>query len=129
MIIALNTSTPLCEMLLFDTDKKVAEKTWQAGRQLAKKLPGELEDFLKENNVNWSDVAGVVVFQGPGSFTGLRIGITATNTIAYAQSIPIVGTKGSNWLKDGLLGIKSGGNEKIVLPYYGSGAHITQPRK
>ena len=129
MILALNTSTPTCEMLLFNDDKKIAEKTWEAGRQLAMRLPGELEDFLKDNKLSWNDLKGIVVFQGPGSFTGLRIGITAVNTIAYTQNILIVGASGGDWLKSGISDIKSGKNEKIILPHYGSPAHITQPRK
>lgn len=129
MILAINTSTPTCEMLLFNDGKKIAEKTWEAGRQLAIKLPGALEDFLKENKFYWNDLTGVVVFQGPGSFTGLRIGITTVNTLAYVQNIPITSAKGDDWLKTGLSDIKSGKNEKIILPFYGSPAHITQPRK
>jgi tRNA threonylcarbamoyladenosine biosynthesis protein TsaB len=39
------------------------------------------------------DIEGVVCFKGPGSFTGLRIGLTVGNALAYAQNIPVVASK------------------------------------
>jgi tRNA threonylcarbamoyladenosine biosynthesis protein TsaB len=69
------------------------------------------------------------VFQGPGSFTGLRIGITVANAIAYAQSVPIVGTRGEHWMADGIKRLQSGQNDTRVMPYYGADPNITKPGK
>lgn len=129
MILAFKTNTPTCEMILYKNNKKLVEKKWEAGRQLSIRLPGELEDFLKENQFSWKDVKGIIVFQGPGSFTGLRIGITTANTIAYARGIPVIGIEGDNWIQDGLGKISKGEDDKIVLPHYGGPAHITKPKK
>jgi tRNA threonylcarbamoyladenosine biosynthesis protein TsaB len=84
---------------------------------------------LKNHDASWDDLDGLVVFHGPGSFTGLRIGITVMNTIAYAQSIPIVGVSGDDWAEQGMKLLHSGQGQEIVLPEYGADAHITKPRK
>ena len=77
----------------------------------------------------FANVSSLIVFKGPGSFTGLRIGITVANAIAYAQNIPIVGTTGENWRGDGLKKLSGGKNDKIVMPEYGAEPNITKSRK
>jgi len=105
------------------------DRQWQADRDLAKGLLGYLKAQLAEHDKVWNDLEGIGVFQGPGSFTGLRIGITVANTVADAQAIPIVGAVGDDWQIQALGKLQRGVNEKIVLPIYGSEANITKPRK
>ena len=102
---------------------------WLAARSLAKGLLGFLNEKLVENGKNWADITAIGVFEGPGSFTGLRIGITVMNTIADAQSVPIVGGQGDNWQQQVIAKLQSGQNDKIVLPFYGSEAKITAAKK
>lgn len=105
------------------------DTTWEAGRGLAKGLLGFLEAQLATQQKTWADVTGLVVFKGPGSFTGLRIGITVFNTLAYANQLPLVGAMGDAWQTEGLVRLASGEDDGIVLPEYGGEANITQPRK
>ena len=128
MIILLDTSTPLCKLTLVEGETQV-EREWQADRELAKGLLGYLKTQIEAQGKTWDDLEGIGVFQGPGSFTGLRIGITVLNTIADAQTIPIVGEAGDDWQTRALDKLRSGADEKIVLPVYGSEANITKPRK
>jgi len=128
MILLIDTSTSVCRLTLLDNEFR-KNYDWQADRTLAKKMLGFLNEKLNENNKNWSDISAIGVFEGPGSFTGLRIGITIMNTIADVQNIPIVGARGDNWQADSLNKLQSGKNEKIVLPFYASEAHITIPKK
>lgn len=129
MILTLDTSTPECRMGLIDNQGAVASKNWQADRRLALELLGQLEVFLSENDLSFKDLSGLVVFRGPGSFTGLRIGVTVMNTLADGLNIPIAGEVGEGWQIAGLDRINSEKTDKIVLPEYGSAPHITKPTK
>ena len=128
MILLLNTSTPVCYLSLIDGDWHQDDQ-WPAARNLAKDLLGYLNEKLGAYGKKWSDITAIGVFEGPGSFTGLRIGITVMNTIADAQGIPIVGGRGDKWQDEVLTKLQSGQNERIVLPFYGSEANITVSKK
>jgi len=128
MIILLDTSTPVCKLTLIDGASRFDDQ-WQADRTLAKGLLGYIQKNLLSHDKSWSDITAIGAFQGPGSFTGLRIGLTVLNTIADSENIPIIGGQGESWQQDVLAKLKAGHNDRIVLPFYGSDAHITQSRK
>ncbi|MCL2173776.1 hypothetical protein FWH58_00525 [Candidatus Saccharibacteria bacterium] len=150
MILAIKTNQDPAEIYLLTSDGKIiVEKKWNAGRLLAKNLLSEIEQLViasaakqsrkksldchgdksLRNDNTLKDLSAIIIFRGPGSFTGLRIGITVANTISHAQEIPIVGTNGENWLDDGMKKLSAGENNKIVLPWYGAPANITKPKK
>ena len=127
MILALKTNSDPAEINLLDSAGKVlGQKIWNAERNLAHDLLGEIDKLL---NGDFKQLSGVIVFRGPGSFTGLRIGITTANTIAYSEQIPIVGTNGENWLNDGLKKLSENQNDKIVMPEYGAAPNISKPKQ
>jgi len=128
MILLLDTSTPVCKLTFIDGDWRYDDE-WQADRGLAKGLLKYIDEQLQKNGKVWADISAIGAFRGPGSFTGLRIGLTVLNTMADAEQIPIVGGMGEIWQKEVLAALKDGENDKIVLPFYGSDAHITKPRK
>ena len=128
MILFLDTSTYTCKLSLTDGDWRYDDE-WEANRELAKGLVGYLQAQLEKNGKNWGDISGIVAYKGPGSFTGLRIGLTVLNTFAESENVPIVGTTGDDWQQQGQARLATGENDKIVLPEYGGEAHITQPRK
>lgn len=128
MIVLLDTATPLCKLTLVDGDTRF-ESQWQADRQLAKGLLGYLRDQLAQHGKTFHDISGIGVMKGPGSFTGLRIGLTVLNTIADTNSIPIVGEMGEDWHTKALGRLQNNENDKIVLPFYDRGVTITTPRK
>lgn len=105
------------------------ESKWEAQRELAHGLLGYLETELARYDKTFADVTGIGVFKGPGSFTGLRIGLAVMNTIADAENVPIVGLTGDDWQQAALHRLERGDDDRIVLPLYGSEAHITSPRK
>lgn len=128
MIILLDTSTPTCKLSLVAGDWHFDDE-WESGRTLAKGLLGYLQDTLIKQHRTWTDISGIVAFKGPGSFTGLRIGLTVLNTIADSESVPIVGTTGDDWQALGITRLEKGENDTLVMPEYGAEPHITLPRK
>lgn len=130
MILILKTGTEENLLELRDTGEDVKfSETWPASKLLSEELPGKIEDALRGLNLMFDDVSGVVVFKGPGSYTGLRIGITVVNAIADQVGTPIVGTTGDRWIEDGLKRLEAGENDQIVLPKYGGEANITKQKK
>lgn len=128
MIILLDTSTPTCKLTLVEAAES-HEVSWEAGRELAGGLLKFLQTELEKLGKTWHDIEAIGVFLGPGSFTGLRIGMTVMNTMADSLNVPIVGATGSDWQSIALERLKSGQNDKILIPEYGSEANITKPRK
>ncbi len=128
MILLLDTSMPVCKLTFIEGDWRY-DTSWESGRGLAKGLLSFLEEQLQSQGKTWGDVTGLVIFKGPGSFTGLRIGITVWNSLAYARNLPIVGAMGDTWQEDGVKALENGVNDEIVLPEYGGEANITKPRK
>lgn len=130
MLLGLKTDNPLAEIVVCSDAGEVIEKVdWQADRTLARHLLRQLADLLKRHGSTLNNLTGLIVFKGPGSFTGLRIGLSVMNTLAYSEGVAIVGTDGDNWLKNGLERLARGENDQVVLPEYGAEARITTPRK
>jgi tRNA threonylcarbamoyladenosine biosynthesis protein TsaB len=129
LILTIRTDKPEAEIGLYENDKKLAYEVWYAHRELSVTIHHKIKDLLDSQNKTWQDLHGAVCFEGPGSFTGLRIGLTVANALAYGLDIPIVATTGENWLADGLVDLATGKNIKIALPKYGADANITMPKK
>lgn len=128
MIILLDTSSPICKSYWITNDE-ISEEAWEANRQLADDLLGYLRRQLAKRNATWKDITGIGVNQGPGSFTGLRIGLTVMNTIADDLKVPIVGASGDDWVDTVQKRLASGEDDSLVMPLYGRDANITKPRK
>lgn len=128
MIILLDTATPVCRLTIIDKDRQMSHE-WQADRTLARYLLAFLRDKLAEQGAELTDITGIGVMKGPGSFTGLRIGLSVANTLADGLGVPIVGAIGENWQAEAAVRLKRGETDTIVLPEYGGEAHITMPKK
>ena len=128
MIVLWNSADMLVRLTLVIDEMNIAHE-WQADRTLARDMLAYLRDRLAEHDATLDDITGIGVFRGPGSFTGLRIGVTVLNTLAEANSVPIVGETGEAWEQVCLERLSRGDNDHVVLPEYGGDAHITKPRK
>jgi tRNA threonylcarbamoyladenosine biosynthesis protein TsaB len=92
VIISLDCSTLTLSLALLRADGTLVEhrEVGPPERQ-SEILPGELEKILAAHGHTFKDVTGFVVGLGPGSFTGLRIGLSTAKGLAYALKVPIVG--------------------------------------
>ncbi len=129
IILTLRTDKPHAEIGVFDDEKRLAYRKWEAHLELSKTIHKEIQEILNKLSISWSDIQGVVCYQGPGSFTGLRIGLSVADALVYAEGLPIVGTAGEQWIQKGIKALIAGQNHKIALPKYDRPAATTPPRK
>ncbi len=101
MILSFDTSGSVLKLALKEnrskatavTDKPIAQYEVELGRSMAQKILAEIRDFLATQELRLTDLTALEVNPGPGSYTGLRIGLTVANTLADRLNIPINGVK------------------------------------
>lgn len=132
MILILDTSTEN-SLLAIWAEEKVEKVEWLGGRELSSTIFIKLDELFKKSNKKIEQLKGIIVNSGPGSFTGLRIGISAANAIAFSLNIPIVGVSNSSDFEQ----IFSQGKEELkdkkyfeksIEPFYGAEPNITKPK-
>lgn len=128
MILFLRTNSEEAEVGLI-ADGKPASIKWLAGRALSKDIHKKLEDLLGRQGIDWRDLSGVIYYEGPGSFTGLRIGAAVANALSSELDIPLAQASGEDWIESGAKQLKSAPAKRLAVPNYGRPARITKPRK
>ncbi|HEX2921668.1 MAG TPA: tRNA (adenosine(37)-N6)-threonylcarbamoyltransferase complex dimerization subunit type 1 TsaB [Bacteroidales bacterium] len=91
MILCLETATPLCSVALCDDAGIVALKESNDSKSHASLLTVFIGELLKNNGIRPSELEAIAVSKGPGSYTGLRIGVSVAKGMAFATSIPLIG--------------------------------------
>jgi tRNA threonylcarbamoyladenosine biosynthesis protein TsaB len=91
LLLALDTSTRTASVALHDGEQVLSETTWLAGREHSARLLVEVEAGLQRINRTASDLTGLVVARGPGSFTGVRVAISVAKGVAAARGLPLWG--------------------------------------
>jgi len=127
-ILTIRTDKPQAKLNLYKDARLLTCQDWLADRKLAETIHNRLKELLDSQQISLSDIQGIVIYKGPGSFTGLRIGISVANALALGLSIPIVGESGDKWETKGLRRLASNGNDQVVLPEYGAAPHVTVPK-
>jgi tRNA threonylcarbamoyladenosine biosynthesis protein TsaB len=89
-ILAIDTSSERAGLALFDGEA-LRECAWPAGRRQTTEVPPRIADLLASASLMPSDLGGVAVAIGPGTFTGLRVGLSLAKGLAMAEGLPIVG--------------------------------------
>ncbi len=127
LILTIRTDKPEAEVGLFKGNSQLAYNIWPAHRQLAETIHNKIKVLLGGNRKTLNDIQGIIIFKGPGSFTGLRIGFSVANALAVSLQIPVIAVDGKDWHKKGIKRLEKGETEIIALPEYGSLPHITLP--
>ena len=91
MYLAVDTSTDTAGLALVREGRPVAEMNWRAGRNHVRQLMPNLEHLLCQLEVTPDAITAVIVARGPGSFNGLRVGVSAAKALAFSLDVPIVG--------------------------------------
>ena len=89
-ILGVDTSTPIGSIALIDGDNLIAEHTLDIVQAHSSRLMPAIDSVLKWGNITVNDLDGCAVGIGPGSFTGIRIGVATIKSICYAVDKPIV---------------------------------------
>jgi len=91
MIICLETATNLCSVALCNSAGVISVRESNDLKSHASMLTVFIDEVLKEAGISARQLGAVAVSKGPGSYTGLRIGVSVAKGIAYAASIPLIG--------------------------------------
>jgi tRNA threonylcarbamoyladenosine biosynthesis protein TsaB len=91
MELAIDTSTDSCSLGLSQQGEMIAELTWHSGQSHTVELVPNIVSLLNHNETGPQSLTAVFVAKGPGSFNGLRVGISTAKGLALALNIPLVG--------------------------------------
>jgi len=91
LILAADTSTPYLSIALYKNARLVAEISEYAERKHAENILLYLDQILQETDTSLLDIDLLAVAHGPGSFTGVRVGVSAWKGLAAGANIPIIG--------------------------------------
>lgn len=90
-ILALETALDVCSVALGKDGDLVADKSVSGTNLHASHLTVFIEDVLKAANIAYKDISAICISEGPGSYTGLRIGTSAAKGLCFALEIPLIG--------------------------------------
>lgn len=90
LILSIETGTDICSVALANDGELMALRESDEGRDHAKKVALFVDELLRETGVQPSDIDAIAVGKGPGSYTGLRIGVSFAKGMCYALGIPLI---------------------------------------
>ena len=90
IILGIETATKICSVAISDGEKLLALKEEGGEYSHAEKLNGFIDECLKQANVTLQQIDAVAVSKGPGSYTGLRIGVSTAKGLCYALKKPLI---------------------------------------
>jgi tRNA threonylcarbamoyladenosine biosynthesis protein TsaB len=88
--LAIDTATDMASVALHDGAAVLAETTWTSRRHHTVELAPRIDELLRQHDLAAHDLTGLAVAIGPGSYTGLRIGLALAKGLTLATGIPIV---------------------------------------
>jgi len=111
-ILNIETATKNCSVSIAkDGETLACKEIAEQGYSHAEKLHVFIEAILKELQLDFSDLGAIAVSQGPGSYTGLRIGVSAAKGLCYALNLPLIAV---DTLK--ILASKLAISEGVIIP-------------
>ncbi|MCD6117168.1 tRNA (adenosine(37)-N6)-threonylcarbamoyltransferase complex dimerization subunit type 1 TsaB [bacterium] len=90
-VLGIETATEVCSTGLSNENSIIADYRLNRGYTHAEMLPGAVKHIMKQSNISMKDLDAIAVSIGPGSFTGLRIGIGFAKGLAKGCNIPLIG--------------------------------------
>lgn len=90
MILCLETATPVCSVALNDGCCTIALRETERQNAHSEKITNFIREVMEVAKIDYKQLDAVAVSQGPGSYTGLRIGVSTAKGICYAADLPLM---------------------------------------
>ena len=91
MQLAIDTSTDTASLALVQDNGVLAELTWRCEQNHTTQVLTHLAHLLNQTKLNLQSTSGIIVAKGPGSFNGLRVGMSIAKGLAFSLGVPLVG--------------------------------------
>jgi tRNA threonylcarbamoyladenosine biosynthesis protein TsaB len=89
-ILNIETATPLCSVALAIDGRLIAQRETREEKSHAARLTVFIDEILKAENLRIRDLHAIAIGKGPGSYTGLRIGVSTAKGLCYGAGIPLI---------------------------------------
>lgn len=89
-ILTLETATKVCSVSIFENDQLIDYVEEHGSYSHAENLAQFVDQLLSRNNITYSQLEAIAISKGPGSYTGLRIGVAFAKGLCFAQNIPLI---------------------------------------
>lgn len=133
-LLALDTSTRTVGMAVYNGIQVLSESIWFSQDHHTVELAPAVADLLAKSGIRVADLAALGVALGPGSFTGLRIGLAFAKGLALAQNIPLIGVPTLDVLAAGqpvqemrLAAVLQAGRGRLAVNWYQAAGGIWRP--
>lgn len=89
-LLFIDTSSPLCSVCISKNDQVLSAVNDFSGNVHGKMLTVFIDQLFRENHLHLQDLSAIVISDGPGSYTGLRIGASVAKGLCFALSVPLI---------------------------------------
>ena len=132
LILALDTSGDVCSLCLAEGERPRLVFHCQHELRLSERLPSIIDFSLRDARLRLADVEAFAVGLGPGSFTGVRVGVTMARTFAQVLGRPLIGVSSLDALAQpyyhlpntGIIAIAPSRRSEVIAAYYHSGGGV-----
>ncbi|HEY3062948.1 MAG TPA: tRNA (adenosine(37)-N6)-threonylcarbamoyltransferase complex dimerization subunit type 1 TsaB [Chloroflexota bacterium] len=135
LLLALDTSTRIASVAVHDGEQVLSETTWLAGREHSTRLLVEAEAALHRIGKTPTDLTGVAVATGPGSFTGVRVALSVAKGLAAGLGVPLWGVSTLDAMAHSASGtdlpvrvVLEAGRARMATALYGADLCVEAPR-
>lgn len=90
-ILAIDTSSKICSVALLENDEMMDEMNLDNGKTHSENLMPIVAELLEKNHLKLTDIDLISCCVGPGSFTGIRIGVASVKAMAEVNNLPVIG--------------------------------------
>lgn len=113
-ILSIETSTPICSIALHQNGELIDSDMNDGKGAHSELLVRMISDLLDRNEIKPSSLSAIAVSEGPGSYTGLRIGVSTSKGLAFAWDLPLIGISTLKILAKAAIHIN--GNSGFIIP-------------